>query len=250
MNANLAWALGAVVLDSLISLVGAVTLAFNPRTLQKVLGALASFGAGSLLGAALLDLLPEAFGAAQAKPTTVCLYVLVGLVAFVVIERALSWSHHSAPEAGIRSAIGPVLLVGMGLHNFLDGALIASAFSSGFRAGLVTTAAIFFHEIPKELGDFAVLVHSGFTPRRALLFNFLSALTSIAGAIVAFFLSSTLSGFTVVMLPFTAGGFIFIGCRLLFELEEHGSRRAGLLQLGTFALGIGVMAAITLTLHE
>ena len=113
----------------------------------------------------------------------------------------------------------------------------------------MTTAAIFFHEIPKELGDFAVLVHSGFTPRRALLFNFLSALTSIAGAIVAYFLSSALSGFTVVMLPFTAGGFIFIGCRLLFELEEHGSRRAGLLQLATFALGIGVMAAITLTLH-
>lgn len=244
MKAHLLWTLSAVALDSVISLVGAVTLALRPDTLRKILGTLTSFGAGSMLGAAFFDLLPEAFRKTGKSPEWICANTLLGLVAFVVIERFLCWSHADAPQEGSRSTLGPLVLISLGLHNFLDGVLIAASFSAGIHLGLITTAAILCHEIPKELGDFAVLVHSGYTPRKALLYNFLSALASVAGALATLVLSSSITGFVPLMIPFTVGGFLFIGCRLLFELSEHQGRKGAILQVLSFGLGVGVMAAL------
>src|SRR5258708_5538191 len=171
MKSQLLWTLSAVALDSVVSLVGAFTLTLKPDTLKRILGVLTSFGAGSMLGAAFVDLLPEAFRQTGKSPEWICGNTLLGLVTFVVIERFLCWTHVDAPPEGTPSPLGPLVLISLGLHNFLDGVLIAASFSAGILVGLVTTPAVLFHELPEELGDFPVLFHNGVPPTGGLRCN-------------------------------------------------------------------------------
>ncbi|MAG37801.1 ZIP family metal transporter [Candidatus Pacearchaeota archaeon] len=238
----------SVLIVSLMSLVGIFALSIEPKKLRKVLIYIISFSAGALFGDAFLHLLPETvekvgFGA------NVGLYFLLGIVIFFVLEKGIHWQHchgHLTDETGEHvHAFAYTNLVGDGLHNFLDGIIIAASYLISMPAGIATTVAVLLHEIPQEIGDFGVLLHGGFTKGKALLLNLGTALLAILGAIVVLLLGSV-SGIEIVLVPIAAGGFVYIaGSDLIPELHKHSQKIGqGILQLIAFLLGIGVMWAL------
>ena len=201
MNA-LIWAIGATVIVSLIAFIGIFTLALKEKLLNKILLLLVGFSAGALMGGAFLHLIPEA--AEKSSLSFVGLYLLVGFAAFFIIERFLYWHHcHKTGKCPVHT-FTYMNLLGDGIHNFIDGLIIAASFIVSVPFGIITTIAIIAHEIPQEIGDFAVLVYGGFKKTRALFLNFLTALTAILGAVTGYFLSSISGSFTVFLLPFAA----------------------------------------------
>ncbi len=201
--AALAYTLISILLVSALSLIGVLYLSINEKTLKKILFYLVSFAAGGLLGAAFLDLLPEADGGIAYA------YVLAGIVFFFLIENFLHW-HHVHHEKKEAHSFAYMNLVGDAVHNLIDGAIIAGAYLVSVPLGVVTTIAVILHEIPQEFGDFAVLVYGGFSKTRALLFNFLTALTAFIGAGLAYYFSTAVQNFNSYLIPFAAGGFIYI----------------------------------------
>jgi zinc and cadmium transporter len=254
----LAYILLSVVVVSLISLIGIFTIALDPKRLHRLLLMMVSFAAGAMLGAAFLDLLPEAL---ENGVDGVFWYVLLGIVIFFVIEEFLCWYHchnmecerHTHIKAG--KTIGhhhhkmPVVylnLIGDGAHNFMDGAIIATSYLVSIPLGLITTLAVIAHEIPQEIGDFGVLIYGGFTRAEALTYNLISALVAVAGALFAFFFASGLSNITQTFIPIAAGGFIYMSTvDLLPELHKTKKLSSASLQMLFFFLGIGVIWAVT-----
>jgi zinc and cadmium transporter len=236
--------IGVVSLVSFMSLVGAATLVLKESVLRNALIVLVSFAAGALLGDAFLHLLPQTVEAKGSLDLTTSYAVLAGVSSFFVLEKGLHW-HHS--HVGHSETVHPVAitnLVGDGLHNFLDGAIIAGSFVVSIPLGVATAVAVAVHEIPQELGDFGILVHSGLKPRRALILNLLSGLAAVAGAIVtlAFAPTATIEN---LMVPFTAGAFIYIASTdLMPEIHKEPEPVKSLIQLLAFGAGVGVMAAM------
>jgi zinc and cadmium transporter len=155
--------------------------------------------------------------------------------------------HHrlEAPAHGHIHPVALTNLIGDGLHNFIDGAIIAGAYLASAPLGIATTAAVVLHEIPQEMGDLGVLVHAGLTPRRALIFNFATALTAVAGAVITLLLEDTIGGVVRPMLALSAGAFIYIaGSDLIPELHKTTDLRVSILQFVGIAAGFGVMAAL------
>ena len=224
----------ATVFVSLLSLVGIVFVI--SKSVEKYMGLMVSFAAGALLGVAFLDILPEALklnaGALQVA--------LIGIIAFFVLEKILFWHHH---HSKIHSHPMTTLnLIGDGIHNFLDGTIIAAAFLQNSQLGLTTTLAVAAHEIPQEFGDYSILVFGGLTRRKALFYNFLSALTAIAGALVMFYFSSVVPGLSAFMLPFAAGGLIYIaGTDLIPELKKEVNLKKSFTEFVSFLAGIGLI---------
>jgi zinc and cadmium transporter len=264
--------MGATALVSVVSLLGAFLLTLRPRTLDDNLHLLVSFAVGALFGDAFIHLLPEAFERAESD-LRVSLLVLLGIFLFMAAERLILWrqgdeghgSHsglgmhgghaaHSGHSHGTRRSAGgktrPVVLlnlVGDGIHNLVDGLLIGASFMAGPALGMTTTLAVLLHEIPQELGDFGVLVHGGLSHRQALGFNFLSALTALAGTALSLAAGPYLSGYETAMLPVTAGGFIYLaGSTLIPDLLVHVKPRDFLKELLAMAAGVAVMAALAL----
>lgn len=243
---RLGWALLAVSATSLVSLVGLGVLAWRRGRGERVSSLLTSFAAGSLLGAAFLDLLPHALEARSEASGTPFIQVLAGFVAFFLLERFLYWYHsQAAHEDRPPSVLGPLILLGDGLHNLLDRFVIGAAFMEDVGTGVVAAAAVFVHEIPQELGDFGVLLHTGLSPAKALAYNALSALTSLAGALLSTWVAHAVQGFAATMVALTAGGFLFIGTRLLFELEHEGRFARGFAELGALLAGMGALGALS-----
>ncbi len=235
------WILASTTVVSLISLIGILTLAIKENLLQKILFCLVGFSAGALLGGAFLHILPEAL--ARISSTTVFSLLILGIIVFFMLERYLHWRHCHEGNACKIHAFSYLSLFGGGLHNFFDGAMIAAAFLVSLRLGAVTTFAIILHEIPHELGGFAVLVHGGFSRKKALFFNFLSALTAILGALFGYFLNSCIQGFSDLILSFTAGGFIYIATSdLIPELHKENDLKRATAAFFAFLSGILVMA--------
>ncbi len=201
--AALAYTLVSILLVSALSLIGVLYLSINEKTLKKILFYLVSFAAGGLLGAAFLDLLPEANGGVAYA------YVLAGLVFFFLIENFLHW-HHVHHEKKEAHTFAHMNLIGDAVHNLIDGAIIAGAYLVSVPLGVVTTIAVILHEIPQEFGDFAVLIYGGFSKTKALLFNFATALTAFIGAGLAYYFSTAVQNFNSYLIPFAAGGFIYI----------------------------------------
>jgi len=232
----------ATLVVSLIAFVGLFFLSINQTVVKKIILSLVAFAAGSMLGAAFLHLIPEA--AAKSDNEAVFLYALAGFILFLLVEKILHWRHcHKAGgECHIHKNFAALNLIGDGLHNFIDGLLIAASFSVSFDLGWVTTLAVISHEIPQEIGDFSVLLYSGLSRARALWFNFLSALTAVLGAVIGVWLAGSfdLEG---VLLPITAGGFIYIAAvDLLPELrQEAHSWKKSLLSFVLFLAGIVLM---------
>jgi zinc and cadmium transporter len=242
----------SVFLVSLVSFVGVLTLYLRPNLLDKILFALVSFAAGALLGAAFLDLLPEAI---EENGGPVMVYALIGIVAFFVIETFLYWYHchygHHHHHRHHRIQVQPFTwlnLIGDGIHNFVDGMIIAASYLVSVPLGVTTTFAVVLHEIPQELGDFGVLVFGGMSRARAVFYNFLSALTAVLGALVVFFFN--VQNITKFLIPFAAGGFIYIASAdLLPELHKERNIQRAATQLLFFLLGLGVIWAMTAFVH-
>jgi len=232
---------------SLISLVGAATLSINKTKLRAILIFMVSFAVGGLFGDAFIHLLPQAFEVLGANLKT-SLYILAGIFIFFILEKFIRWRHCHIPTS--KEHIHPVAtlnIIGDGVHNMLDGMIVAGSFAVSVPIGIATTLAVILHEIPQEIGDFGILIHSGMPAKKALFFNFLSALTAIIGAIAALLMESRIKGFSNYLLPITAGGFLYIGgSDLIPELhkEDHVRISTSLAQLAAIMLGIGIMALL------
>lgn len=237
---TLTWIVVSGAAMSALALTGSLTLLLRPEQLQRILLPLVAFAAGTLLGGALLHMLPGAIEAVGPRPS-VFLWLLAGFTAFFALEQFLHWHHGHRVIAGAeRRPLTYLVLLGDGLHNFLGGLAVAAAFIADIRLGLSAWLAAAAHEIPQELGDFAVLVHGGWTRTRALLFNLLSALTFLVGGLVAYAMSARLD--LTFLLPFAAGNFIYIAASDLVPEVKHGhGMRHNLVHLAAFVTGIALL---------
>lgn len=227
----------ATFIISLISFVGVFTLALNKKLLNSIVFYLVALAAGALLGGAFFHLIPEAF--AEFPEAPIFVYVLTGFILFFMIEKVLHWRHCHKEHCEIHT-FAYTSLIGDSVHNFIDGLVIAAGFMVNPALGITTTVAIALHEIPQEIGDFGVLVHGGFKKTKALFYNFLTAVTAVIGGIVGYFVSNPT--FLSFLLPFTAGGFIYISASdLIPEIRKEISINKSIFIFAMFLIGIGIM---------
>jgi len=246
MNSIWIYSLLSVVIVSLISLVGIITLGIKINKLKTILIYLISFSAGALFGDAFIHLIPEI--AKEGFMLSTSFYILSGIIIFFVMEKMIHWHHNHIPM--VEHQIHPFAytnMIGDVLHNFIDGLIIGASYLLSVPAGIATTIAVVLHEIPQEIGDFGVLLHAGFSKSRALFLNFISALTAILGAVIALWLGGSIGEIQSILIPIAAGGFIYIaGSDLIPELHKETKISKSILQLLAFVLGIGVMALLLL----
>lgn len=238
------WIMSSTILISVISLVGVFTLGVKTSFLDRILILLVGFAGGGLIGSAFLHLLPEAV--AKSGSDIVFVYTLIGFTLFFVLERYLYWRHchNGVCDVHIFTYLN---LVGDGVHNFIDGLIIAASFMASIKLGIVTTLAVILHEIPQEMGDFGILVYGGFSKKKALFCNFLCALCAVLGAIVGYFLSSVVGNISIFLISFTAGGFIYIASSdLIPELHKQKDAKRANLAFLMFILGIVFMGLLKL----
>ena len=242
------WILMSTFFISLISFVGIFTLALKEQLLQKIVLLLVSLSAGVLMGGAFLHLLPES--AELSEGLDVFLFVLIGFILFFFIEKILHWRHCHKGECQIHT-FTYMNLIGDSIHNFIDGLIMATSFVISIPLGMTTTLAIALHEIPQEIGDFGVLLYGGFEKRKALILNFLTALTAIAGGIIGFFITTMVDNVKLFILPFAAGGFIYIAATdLIPEIRKETNLKKSMIYFGIFILGIIIMYVVTFIIHE
>ncbi|MEW6737432.1 MAG: ZIP family metal transporter [Acidobacteriota bacterium] len=235
----------SVMIVSLISLIGVFTLSFNKSRLEKITQSLVSFAVGGLFGDAIIHLLPESFERMGINLNT-SIYVLVGILIFFVLEKIIRWQHCHIPTSEDHlHPVGAMNLMGDVIHNLFDGLVIGVSYLSGTSIGIATTIAVILHEIPQEIGDFGVLVHSGLSVGRALFFNFLSALVAVLGAVISLLVGPYIANYAVILLPLTAGGFLYIaGSDLIPELQHDIKLSRSISQLLFIVFGIGIMVLL------
>lgn len=230
---------GVTIFVSMLSLIGAATLLINRRLLDKILILFVGFAAGSLMGSSFLHLLPEALEISEGR--TVLLYTLIGFTLFFFMERYLYWRHCHNGVCDVHT-FTYLNLWGDALHNFVDGIVIATSFLTEIRLGMVATFAIILHEIPQEISDFGIMIYGGFKKTKALFLNFLCGLTAVLGAVAGFFLAGTFENFSKFLIPFTAGGFIYIASSdLIPELHKQKEEKYANLSFLLFLVGIILM---------
>ncbi|QQG39991.1 MAG: ZIP family metal transporter [Candidatus Aenigmatarchaeota archaeon] len=238
------YAIASVILVSAVSFVGVAALAISRKRLQRMLLYMVAFSAGALLGDVFFHLLPETVETVGFT-SQVSLYVLSGIAVFFVVEKVVLRTHASNAARSKRESVhsfAVMNLLGDGIHNFIDGLIIGASYIVATPIGIATTLAVVLHEIPQEIGDFGVLMRGGFSRKKALLFNFITALTAVAGAGVALALNSYVGGLTDFLIPFAAGGFIYIaGADLIPELHKESGALQSLLQTAALMLGLFVM---------
>jgi zinc and cadmium transporter len=236
----------ALVIVSALSLVGAVALVMKQDVLHRLMVVLIPFAAGALLGDAFLHLLPEVAESEGGFGTEAAFYVLAGIITFFILEKVLHWHHSHLPHEDVMHPVAVSNLIGDGLHNFVDGAIVAAAFLVSTEVGVATTVAVALHELPQELGDFAILVHGGLKPRKALKLNFLTGLTAVIGGAATLAFSST-AGAVAALVPFSAGAFVYIASTdLIPELHKEPEPAKSLIQVAALIFGIAVMATLLL----
>jgi len=227
-------------LMSVIALVGGITVLLPRRRLQALLLPLVALAAGSLLGGALFHMLPEGFAALE--PRRAGAWLAAGFSTFLALEQFLHW-HHSHRQGPAPEPMALLILLGDGLHNFVGGLGIASTYLIHPAAGVAAWLAAAAHEIPQELGDFGVLVHSGWRPRQALLWNLISALTFPLGALLAWGLRDSLALAPLVL--FAAGNFLYIAASdLVPEIKARVAPQEALAAFGWFAVGLLLLLAL------
>lgn len=241
-------ALASATLVVLVSLSGAAVLWVRESILRVVVPLLVAMAVGVLLGDAFLHLIPEATEQ-LGSVATVGVYTMAGFVLFFAIEKGVRWQHrHEVFTPGTTTAIAPMArmnLIGDAAHNFMDGILIAGSFAVDPILGWATTAAIIMHEVPQELGDIGALLCGGYTPRRALLLNFLCALAVIPGVVVTLLIGQVFGDLHIYLLPIAAGGFIYIAASdFLPALHRGEALKASVAQVGVVALGMLLMYGV------
>ena len=242
------YALVSVFIVSAVSLIGVITLSLNIEILKKVILYFVSFSVGALLGDVFIHLLPEiveenGFG------LNISMYILLGILVSFVMEKIIHWRHCHHPTTKKHPHPFAVMnLIGDFVHNFIDGLIIGASYLISIPVGIATTIAVVLHEIPQEIGDFGILIHGGFSKGKALFLNFVTALSSVLGAVISFLLASRVEGSLVFLIPFAVGNFLYIaGSDLIPELNksEFSTGKAAM-QLFTIILGILVMASLLL----
>ncbi|MEK6939533.1 MAG: ZIP family metal transporter [Nanoarchaeota archaeon] len=252
------YAIISVIVVSLVSLVGIVSLILTENRLHKILLLLVSLSAGTLMGGAFLHLLPEVVEE-RGFTLAVSFSALGGVLIFFLLEKLIhahhcdtlpheqSHLHHEPHLHAHKQHIGVLTLFGDGLHNLLDGLVIAGAYLVSVPTGVATTLAVVLHEVPQEIADFGVLLYSGFSKWKALFYNFLSAAAAIVGAIIGLILGARSEAFTLFILPFAAGGFVYIaGSTLIPELHKECGWKESVLHILAFIVGIALMWGILL----
>ncbi|MEM2956255.1 MAG: ZIP family metal transporter [Candidatus Pacearchaeota archaeon] len=228
----------ATFLVSLISLIGIITLSLKKKLINRILILIIPFAAGALIGGAFLHLIPEA--SEKISYFLISLFTLLGFTLFFLIEKLFHWRHCHKGECKVHT-FSYLILIGDAIHNFIDGLIIAASFILSYPIGIASTIAIALHEIPQEIGDFSILVYGGIKIKRALLFNFFSALTAILGGIIGFFISES-TNLAIFMLPIAAGGFIYIASSdLLPELRKEKKLDKSIIDFIIFLIGIAFM---------
>ena len=239
---TLVWIILATSAVSVLALVGIFALWLNERILKKIIFPLVAFSAGALMAGALLHLIPGALSETR-NTTTVFLGVLAGFSVFFLLEQFIHWHHCHRPPSEHKHPVTYLILISDAVHNFLDGLAIGAAFIVDTGVGLVTTMAVAAHEIPQELGDFGILIHGGWEKTKALLFNFLSGLTTVAGGLLIWFLAGQVE--VAYILPFAAGNFIYIAASdLIPEIKHKEGLVRNILHFLAFLTGILLMYAI------
>ena len=234
------WTLTSVSFVSLASLCGILTLLWDKSKLRKISLFLVSVAVGALFSGAILHLIPESFE--RIEPRKVSFLILGGIFLFFILEKFIRWRHcHIADLERHPHPVVPMSLLGDGMHNLLDGMLIAAAYQVDFSSGLVTTTAVLIHEVPQEIADFGVLLWGGLSVKQALLWNFLSSLLALLGALTVLYFPFFHS-LSLYIMPLTAGCFLYIaGADLVPELHHSTDFKTSLLQLlgiltGTFVI--------------
>ena len=249
-------------IGSIGALIGGFILLSREKFALKVSHFLASFAAGTLLGAAFLDLLPEAAHEAhsghsaelsrspssgQATEINIFLWTLVGLLTFFLLERFIHWFHHHEKshehDKEVKSTL-PLIIIGDTVHNFIDGVVIAATFMVSVPLGIVTSVAVFAHEFPQEIGDFGLMLHKGLSRGKIILVNIISAAAAFFGAIITYLLGNILEPYIPIFLAITAGFFIYIAASdLIPEIHYEKNKKFAvikslLLLMGVVLIGI------------
>lgn len=239
----------SVLIVSLVSLVGVFTLSLREEILRKYIFVFISIAVGALLGDALIHLIPEALENSSNEVLTSVL-VIAGILFFFILEKFLHWHHHGEDKEDSHiHPVGKLVLISDGIHNFIDGIIIGASFMVNIPVGIATTIAVILHEIPQEIGDFAVLIHAGYTKTRALWLNFLSAILALLGLTIVLILGQITETINFWFLPVAAGGFIYIAVAdLIPELQKTKELKYSILQI--IAVVIGVLSMVALTFLE
>ncbi len=226
-----------------MALVGAAILLWKENWMRRNSLFFISFAAGGLLAAAFLDLIPESFE--KTEPENTILWVLFGFLVFFLIERVIVWYHCHDEHCDIHAS-KQLIIFGDSMHNFLDGVAIAAGFLVSIPLGITIALAVMFHELPQEFGDIGILIHGGWSRRKAILYNSLSALTSLAGALLVYFFSNFFTqGVMARLIGLVAGGFIYIASSdLIPEIHKEYNRKRSAAQLALFIVGLVAIAII------
>ncbi|MFO8018764.1 MAG: ZIP family metal transporter [Promethearchaeia archaeon] len=267
-----------IILIGALSLIGLFLISINGKTLDNILFVLIAFATGTILATALFDLIPEALHHLESLNTEgaglgenlVFFFVILGYIVFFILERFIYWFHGHAHreeneficydnvsgKVNKKSSSNNKIqnfailnLVGDGLHNFLDGIIIMVGFLTGINTGIIITLAVLFHELPQEMGDFGILLYGGFTKKRALLFNFSSAMIALFGGLFALILSNILETFNLFFLAFSGGGFLYLATtELMPELLKQAKLRKSVIQALIFLGGVTLILILVFTL--
>ena len=219
------YAFVSVIIVSMVSLIGVFSISLKEEVVKKYVSLFISLAVGALLGDAFIHLIPEAFESSF-SPAVVGLLTISGILVFFIIEKFLHWHHHGEDKEETQiHPVGRLLLFTDGFHNLIDGVIIGVSFLVSIPIGIATTIAVVLHEIPQEIGDFAVLLHSGYDRKRALWLNFFSALTAILGALITVFIGESIEKSIPILLSITAGFFIYIAASDLIPEIHHENRK-------------------------
>ena len=236
-------------LGSVVSLLGGIILLYKKEWATKLSSPLAAFAAGTLLGTAFLDLLPEAVEAAEESLTSVSsifFWALIGILIFFLLERFIHWFHHHHEHIGeIKKPTGTLILLGDSVHNFIDGVAIAITFMINPALGVVTTLAVGAHEIPQEIGDFGILLKAGYSRKKVLWYNIFSACAALAGALLTYLIGPSIAGSLPALLAVTAGFFIYIAASdLIPEIHAWGTKKLAVIESILLITGVTVVGIL------
>ncbi len=255
-----AWIIAASLLGGALSVLFAALFALNAG-MQRYLGAMVSYAIGAMLGAVFLDILPEAFRSTS-NVAVLSATVLFGILAFFVLEKLVLWRHchhegceghevHVVDHGHDHGRSGLMIMVGDTFHNFVDGVIIAAAFLTNVHLGIVTSLAIIAHEIPQEVGDFAILLHSGYRRKKALYMNLVSSFAAVVGGVLGYLTLPTVKSWTPAMLAVAAASLLYVSVAdLIPGLHKRARLRDTVQQVGLILLGVGTVALAMVLIRE
>ncbi len=248
MELTTIYALGSSILVSLIAVLGSIPFMLKKKISNRFLTILLSISVGTLLGSVFLQLLPEA--ASHKYTLKLPIYLMSGFLLFFVLEKFVHSRYEECKDKEChdnKHNLGLINIAGDGIHNFIDGLVIGSTYMISIPLGMAATVSIALHELPQEIADFGILLYAGFSRKKALFFNLLSAVTAMVGTVIGLLLSSKLTNFNSFILPFTAGVFLYIGAsNLVPELHRRCSFAESIVDVAAIIVGFTIIALITI----